>query len=238
MKKCNTCQESYPQIPSTAQYASREEYGEHAGYYFNCACNSTLYWPLNSSKQDLDKAKLILASFLALFFVACKSGSNGSATFSDYYTCDNPTPPDTTSNYQLLLESNGTEIGWFLEANAGYNWLKSPCDNYYFGIDNLGNMKKSSKLIYSDNTCSTVVAERFDYPLHYSGDIYVFQFEDKLYEYPLSGFISPLNSTMESITGYYYRNAYGPCLYDPGTENQARSVREFSGQGVYNSYSL
>lgn len=108
--------------------------------------------------------------------------------------------------------------GEFLEECEGYRWYRYK--DYHFAVDEFGQLKESSGLIYDDNECDTPIAEIYDYPLHYSHDIYVFEFEGNMYHYPLGGFYEP-------ISHFYYRVPDGECEFVT-SEVMAREIERQS----------
>jgi len=109
--------------------------------------------------------------------------------------------------------------GELVAETNGYKWYRQ--GNYYYALDANNEMKQSAGLIYEDSNCTNPVAEVFDYPLHYSNDIYVFEFECKLYRYPLGGGV-------ESISNFYYRVPGGECEFITNTVT-AREIAPFEG---------
>lgn len=165
-------------------------------------------------------------SFLLLFtvLVGCKSES-GSTTFSA-----EPAPIVCTDDPTLGMDSfgelvsifDGTAMAYYVEEDADYIWYKHRCHPYFFAINKIdGSIRQSKGLIYSDESCQNPTHEIFDYPLHYSGDIYVFMFDGVLYDYPLGGFIGELND-------YYYKDTAGICTQGAEPVFGARAIEYFS----------
>ncbi len=57
-KTCKCCGKIYETIPATAELFSTGD--QLNGYYFNCSCKSTLFWPMvSNSKKDLKEEKVL-----------------------------------------------------------------------------------------------------------------------------------------------------------------------------------
>lgn len=132
---------------------------------------------------------------------------------------------------------DGSAAGNYVDDVNGFAWFNLPSTNYFFGVDRAtGNTKRSNGgLIYSDPNCQNLVGEVFDYPLHLSGDVYVFPFECKWYEYPLGGFFGRYPHTG---TGYYLKSENKKCRFVNDFVPDLREVRESQVQGVFERYKL
>jgi hypothetical protein len=164
--------------------------------------------------------KIIL--LMAMGLAACNE-SGGSASLSA--PCE-PVPPSHGTFELQQIRDTGHE-GYLVDSDAEFDWFKAACEPYYFGLKKSdGSVRTSSGLIYSDSQCLNVTHEVFDYPLHFSGDIYVFMFESQLYQYPLG-------YSLDTLTDYYYKTPGGVCEHRTTTITTARVVESFSGVSLY-----
>lgn len=132
---------------------------------------------------------------------------------------------------------NGSRVGLFVENIGEYAWFKKPGTNHYFGVSRTtGKTKRSSNgLIYSDPNCQNLVGEVYDYPLQLTGDIYVFPYECKWYEYPVGSYYGryPLSGV-----GYYLKEEFGQCKYVNEFVPDLKAARESLVDEVYERYTL
>lgn len=155
---------------------------------------------------------------LSLLIMGCK-GNGGSATLS------NPGPkPEPTIlcavSFIPLCDYQG--LGLYVDTISGDIWLKDYDVDYYYKIDGNGQIGHSIEMFFSDAGCTQVLGEVFNYPLHLSGDTYVFMFEDKYYEYPIPGSYGTLTAP------FYSKVEGGPCTLE---FQDIPNVREVTSSG-------
>lgn len=132
---------------------------------------------------------------------------------------------------QLSKGETVNGIGDFVECNSNYGWFK--VGNNYFGLDGLGNIRESNALIYSDDTCDTLVGEEHSYPLKdYSGDYYTFSFRGVMYYYDISIWAG----NYEAHSDTYTMDKLGNCTYK-GVANNVALLGVYSGS-IQMSYDL
>lgn len=174
---------------------------------------------------------------LSVFFlVACKEGGGEKASVVPSH-CPVAVPESQTDindlpdpNY-VLVDSTGTAVGNCIVQQGDYAWVQDATNsNFYYAVNvNDGSLRESVGMVFDDASCTSLVGEVFDYPLHLGGDIYVFEFEGALYEYPLAGMMGFPPGT------YYVKAPGGSCdlfLGDPSLIREATPsafARTFSG---------
>lgn len=121
---------------------------------------------------------------------------------------------------QAVMGFGGVTIGYFIAEQDGCIWVQDAIDpSYHYAVGEDGSLRESAALVFSDPACTVVEAEKYDYPLHLAGDIYVFQFEGEVYEYPLGySFGIPAGT-------YYIKESGGSCGQFTGDVGTLRVVQ-------------
>lgn len=166
-----------------------------------------------------------LILLLAAVLIGCESPKNETIDLGIVSPVpDAPIDPEICTameGYELISDNSGTEIGYFLEHNSGFDWYRAKCSDNYFGVDSSGNLRKSNALIFDDEGCQNVIGEVFNYPLHYSGDVYTFAFENELYIYELGP-----EPDFVQLNGYYSKTEFGSCIYSSNFIDGVRVVKK------------
>lgn len=140
---------------------------------------------------------------------ACESVDSG---VSDIYQ---------TPTADLVRDATSTVAGFCVAFQGDYVWVRDADQpDYHYAVNALdGSLRESAGLVFLDAACVDLVGEVFDYPLHLSGDVYVFAFEGGVYEYPLAGFFGVSPGT------YYFRAPGGACEVFAGDPATVREVQ-------------
>ena len=160
---------------------------------------------------------------IAIWYLnGCKSGGGSSATIADSAPVCAPqmnvgdfNDPVTATDY------NG--LGLFIVAENNFVWLKDYVTDHYYKVDSTNNeIGGSEGLIFNDASCTQLIGEVFNYPLRQMNDVYVFQFEGSIYEYPIApgSFFGTLNQD------YYFKTEYGSCTPCAGPVDNVREVTQ------------
>lgn len=88
---------------------------------------------------------------------------------------------------EALVDGSGALIGNCIAIQGDYAWIEDLEDaSYHYAINLIdGSIREGSSLVFSDAGCTMAIGQEFEYPLHLSGDVYLFSFEGILYEYPI-----------------------------------------------------
>lgn len=183
--------------------------------------------------------KLILIGafyfILTIYFTSCKS-PHGSAELSDISppiipiippaAVDLECAPNTivSSITNQVTAVNYNNVGLYIATENDYIWLKDFTSNYYFKVDSLYNIGGANVgLIYEDSLCAIPFGEVFNYPLHLSQDIYVFEFENQMYEYSTDtnfDFFGQIQGP------YFFKTSGGSCHQCQGIVNNVRQIKQ------------
>lgn len=166
-------------------------------------------------------SKLLIGIAFALLLIGCKSES-GSVAFVQDPACNPPVDNNNVVYDTKEYFGDGTEIGYYIQEDATYIWYRASCANNFFALKKSDqSLKESVGLVYQDAACAVATHEEFNYPLHFSNDTYVFQFEGDLYQYPVGAGLDTLNS-------FYYRVPGGACTLVNNPSNSLREIAPFT----------
>lgn len=167
--------------------------------------------------------KTLLVSTL-LLLAGCKESGTSLATV-DAVACESVAPGASdiyqTPTADVVRDGTATVAGFCVAFQGDFIWVQDADQpEFNYAVNALdGSLRESAGLVFSDAACGSVVGEVFDYPLHLSGDVYVFAFEGVAYEYPLGG-------AMGFPPGaYFFREPGGACVGFAGDPATVREVQ-------------
>lgn len=155
---------------------------------------------------------------LSLLLIGCKESAStlsavvdgsGCATVDIAATDIGESPSD-----EVLIDAGSFAVGNCIAYQGDYAWVQDSVDPIYHYAVNVtdGSIKEVDALVFDDAGCTSVVGELYTYPLHLSGDTFVFSFEGTLYEYTDVGAGNPWAL---AGAGYFIKTPGGSC--DPYT---------------------
>jgi hypothetical protein len=140
-----------------------------------------------------------------------------------------------TVSADSVTDGNGATLGLWVEDLDGLTWVNQSGTSYFFAVDpTTGAVQRAnSVLVFHDENCTQVAGEEFRYPLHMSGDKYVFPYEDDWYEYNLGGDYGQFPTSGD---GYYFKAEGGTCNFCPGVISNLRQVTPSAVTGIDEQY--
>ncbi len=172
-------------------------------------------------------------SLVALLFLltACKESSPTTASLPVDASCPIVDPLSTSINESpsgsFLIDFGSLAVGDCIAIQGDYAWVQDALDpNQYYAVNLTdGSLFEETYLVFDDIGCTNAVGTEFNYPLHLSGDVFVFAFEGAYYEYTMGGASDWLNPGT-----YYVKTSGGTCdpfLGDPA-EVRASQLSAFA----------
>lgn len=175
--------------------------------------------------------RILILILISLNILACKQDeTTGTIVLSD--SCEPQIAVDQfgTEYPNIGVDNNGNEIGYYIGTYISRQWFKAICSNHYFSVNlATGNIDEVNELIFSDSNCTNVIAHKYNYPLHFTGDVYVFGFEGSLYEYP----ISFVGSVFITDASFYVKTNGGACTLSNNNTGDLRVTRAYSGPAIF-----
>ncbi len=124
---------------------------------------------------------------------------------------------------EIIADNGAQYVGACIARQGDYAWVMDATENDYFYAVSLldGSIRGVDSLIFTDAACTSVIGELYTYPLHLSGDTYVFSFEGAMYEYVMGG-----GNDWALAGNYYIKTPAGTCDPYVAIDNTVRLVQD------------
>ncbi len=151
----------------------------------------------------------LILSFLLL--AGCKESGSSLAAVNAGNVCSTSVGIAETDIYdvpssEVLLDGTLQPIGNCIAQQGNFAWVQDAVDGQYHYAVNLldGSIAEGDSLVFADGACTSPLGQEYAYPLHLSGDVYLFSFEGVLYDYVIGG---PFGDWVPA--GAYFRKTPG-----------------------------